>query len=302
MKASSHVRTQPFLEYYPRIVELRQTMAESFWDHLRAVSKLSRNLLIALGILLLVLTVLALTRLDREFEFGNLLILIATFLQAFLILHFVHWRWHRFDLSFDAIVKFFSSGFLLGVSLAMVYEYIISFVFGIITFIFVFIDMDVEMQGAQPDDPQKWFVAYLHSHTWIFVISAFFSAFVVAAVTEELCKYFAFWMVEHPDFLKAEDWNAVSRNDDKSTGENSQNDIQSLVESAKNRTLKSEGAAITIAMVTASLGFACCENLMYVFSGASGTGGSLVMGESIMCENVDLRPFVSNRVLPTSCL
>jgi hypothetical protein len=254
-------------------------MTESFWEHLRAVSKLSRKLLIALGIFLLALTVLALTRLDKQFEFGNLLILIATFLQAFIILHFVHWRWHRFDLSFDAIVKFFSSGFLLGVSLAMVYEYLISFVFGIITFIFVVIDVDVEMQGVQPADPQKWIVAYLHSHVWIFVISAFFSAFVVAAVTEELCKYFSFWMVEHPDFLNAEDWNAISHNDDKSTGENSRNDIQSLVESANDTNLKSKGAAITIAMVTASLGFACCENLMYVFGGALSTG-SLVMGES----------------------
>jgi len=276
---------QPFLEYYPRIVELRKNATTSFWAHLRATSKLAQKLLIALGIFLIALTILALTRLDKQFHFTNLLILIATFLQAFFILHFVHWRWHRFDLSFDAIVKIFSSGFLLGTSLAMAYEWLVSFAFGIVTYILVVFDISAEMHGETPDDPNKWIITYLKSHVWLFAIGVFFNAYVVAALVEELCKYFSFWMLaDHPDFMSEEDWKDVaydesgtesgSKADEDNTLENA---IQPLAEAASHKTVESKGMAITIAMVTAALGFACCENLMYVFSGSRGT--SIGMGK-----------------------
>lgn len=250
--------------------------------HIQATSKLSRKLLISLGIFLLVLTVLALTRLDREFQFGNLLILFATFLQAFLILHFVHWRWHKFDLSFDAIVKFFSSGFLLGTSSAIFYECLVSIVFGIISFIVIIINMSEEMGDKVADDQKEYVIHYLKSHVWLFVIMAFFRAFVIAALVEELCKYFAFWMVEHPDFMDEEDWNVIPHEPDSELGTEAKgispcSEVQPLVENAQEMTLKSKGTAITIAMVTASLGFACCENLIYVFTGTP--GASIGMGE-----------------------
>ena len=245
-------------------------------------------MLISLGIFLLLLTILAITGVDKKFRFDNLLILFATFLQAFIILYFVHRRWHRFDLSFDAIVKFFSSGFLLATSLAITFEWLISLVWGIVFYILIIFDIGLEMpNGSEPaggTDANKWIIAYLQSHVWLFAIAVFFNAFVVAALVEELCKYFAFWMVEHPDFMDEEDWNsAVTSNESNGESNLRGQDISILtktqmqVQSAKDKSLKSKGAAITIAMVTVSLGFACCENLMYVFTGTS--GASLGMGK-----------------------
>lgn len=277
---------QPFLEYYPRIVELRQNMTESFWTHIQAVSKLSRNLLITFGAVLLLLTVLALTRVDKQFQFINLLILIATLCQAFFILYFVHWRWHRFDLSFDAVVKLFSSGFILGTTQALIFEWIVQCLWSIIFGIVVIFDLVAEMPpNASSDDLTKWLTAWLHSHVWLFSIAVFVNAYVVAALIEELCKYFSFWMVEHPDYLEEEDCNAITTDNSAleepqlnvNGRKGAQKDAKTMAESAKNRTLKSKGSAITIAMVTASLGFACCENLMYVFNGTP--GASIGMGE-----------------------
>lgn len=229
---------------------------------------------------LLLLAILSLSRVDKQFEIGNMLVLIATFLQAFLILHFVHWRWHRFGLSFDAVIKFFSSGFLLGISTAVVYEMVLSFLFSFAFYILIIFDIVAE--GPTPDeDPKDFVVRYLHSHVWLFAIGVFFNAYVVAAVVEELVKYFSFWMCPHPDLISESEWkelgNSLEESNASANDTSTRNITQTLAEDANERALKSRGVAITISMVTAALGFACCENLEYVFTGKSGI--SLGMGE-----------------------
>ena len=83
-------------------------------------------------------------------------------------------------------------------------------------------------------------------------------------------------MVEHPDTDTSTDDAAptVSRSDnaaEKETekeftiGDDGGDDDVEEGESSR-RSLNSKGAAITIAMVCTSIGFACCENLKYVFS------------------------------------
>lgn len=37
----------------------------------------------------------------------------ATFLQAFAVMYAIHWGWHKYDLSIDAVIKYFACGFLL---------------------------------------------------------------------------------------------------------------------------------------------------------------------------------------------
>ena len=73
----------------------------------------------------------------------------------------------------------------------------------------------------------------------LFIFINFVNAYLVAALCEESIKYFGYRMVETPDLLS-------------STTNNS-------------KTMKSTGAGVTVAMVSVALGFACCENLMYIF-------------------------------------
>lgn len=130
---------------------------------------------------------------------------------------------------------------------------------------------------------------------WAAGISAFGQAFLTAALVEELAKYFCYWMVEHPDFLSpvdmvattstAEDVSHVNKvvnsNDSNPSnsliieeevrgGQNIDDVDTDIVEDSDHqeggkKTLVSMGTAITVAMVTTALGFACCENLLYVF-------------------------------------
>lgn len=60
---------------------------------------------------------------DRAiFTWENILVIMLTFFQAFLIMYLIHWKWNKFDLSLDAIVKYFASGFLLSSTLALTFE------------------------------------------------------------------------------------------------------------------------------------------------------------------------------------
>jgi len=120
------------------------------------------------------------------------------------------------------------------------------------------------------------------------------NAYISAAFVEELCKYFGFWMVVHPDFctlmrhqrgrsnetaleLSTEETPlmATATSNTLNTGNNLEElllvvattAISSTATSSQtvyDRSYKSLGCAITIAMITVSLGFACCENLLYV--------------------------------------
>ena len=128
-------------------------------------------------------------------------------------------------------------------------------------------------------------------------VSAFAQAFLTAALVEELAKFFCFWMVEHPDFLKAADimvdgaavsavegggtsadgaasstaldnYGSIVRNGEVRGAESTEVDADFAENGDRDkssRTLHSRGAATTVAMVATALGFACFENLVYVF-------------------------------------
>ncbi len=268
---------------------------------------------------------------------------VGTFLQAFLILYFVHWHWNRFDISLDAVIKYFACGFIITTSTAVCFELlestVLNLAFKIIT-TFIIIDEEQNDDGyggsmnlfeggygfnvfegghglySAVDDRKK---AFQRQHPFLAIVFLFCSAYIIAALVEESCKYFGFKMVEHPDLVPDADLeNAVaygvfdddeddedrfecggglecgddlddldggdfrdldaarqavsSRFIDGSTDGDYETKEQRLTRRDRAqlyecppKSLCSTGAAITVAMVSVALGFACCENLIYIF-------------------------------------
>ena len=342
-----YVSFQPYSDYYHKILHLRQGAIKPFMYHLKALSKLSTTMLRIFGLSLLVLLIIAIpSHFSEKFSLLNVLLVLAAFFEAFFILHFVHWRWNRFDLSFDAIIKYFSSGFVICTSLALVYEMAISLFLGIFLQIIVVIGISIDIEkeeatadnGAPLTDSQMSQLAkkFAADHPIIFGVFVFLNAFLVAALVEEIVKYFGYWIIEHPDLIINDptdddnetdiiplimryyeatedatstvncgntkhstgsvenesslgpviyvdddkdfiydDDNAVGTNGEQQGSGGSQNTPSppTTTTSGSNfnnrhkqqRSLRSIGSGITIAMVATALGFACCENLIYVF-------------------------------------
>lgn len=117
---------QPFEDYQHKLEALRQNEVKSMWPHFTTLSRLSKQLVQILAGVLATLTLIAFSGLDPYFRLIHLVVVVMVLLQAFAILYFVHWFWNRFDLSFDAVVKYFASGFILGTTNAFIYEMLVS--------------------------------------------------------------------------------------------------------------------------------------------------------------------------------
>ena len=252
-----YITFQPYDDYYPAIQALRTAKDGSLIRHWRALSLLSYNLVKILVTCLVVLTIVAVLQLDPKFQIQNLIVVLATFTQAFAILYFCHWQWNRFDLSIDALVKYFASGFVLCTFLAIVYEILVSWVLGIISYTIVVVGISNDVTSAtSPEQVKQAAADFAKEHVGIFAIFVFLNAFVVAALVEEMCKYFGYWMVETPDLLDSDEL-AIEATDESSSQQ------QTLAITKRSRV--SQGAGITVSMVAVAAGFACSENLLYVF-------------------------------------
>lgn len=102
-----YITFQPYSEYFPSIQALRENQITSPWKHLQATSELSRKILTNVVGVLIVLILFALSDIDSNFTWENLIILLLTLGQAFFIEYLVHWKWNRFNLSFDSVAKYF---------------------------------------------------------------------------------------------------------------------------------------------------------------------------------------------------
>jgi len=325
-----YITFEPYCDYFRRILSLRHSQKSSFIEHVSALSKLSLKLLRIFSVGFLAISVI----LIATYQPMQIVVVLATFSQAFLVLYFIYWRWNRFDLSFDAVIKYFASGFILCTGLALAYELLEQ-----IIFIFVFLAIFVLASIATTmNDDNEWndfnvseFIqAHMKLSGFLVGFLSFILAFLVAAFVEEMAKYYSFWMVEHPDFLSGEDLACVKHKTEydgnmrvnelsdlkvdniheikhvKDKQENSHPDLHSefvkteqmlgshtdlnyysfppeSINQSKDttstleihdvskkctehkRTLVSTGTAIMIAMVTTSLGFACCENFIYIY-------------------------------------
>jgi RsiW-degrading membrane proteinase PrsW (M82 family) len=125
----------------------------------------------------------------------------------------------------------------------VVSEVVLSAILSLIQNVVVLVIIIIELDGNEDipmDRDSKAFQTFLKdfskNHLWLFVVFVFFNAYLVAALTEELSKYYGYFMVEHDDLAVGGGRDQVSI-----------------------------GAGISVAMVATALGFACCENLLYVF-------------------------------------
>ena len=222
MSKMDYITFQPFTEYGEGMDDLRASNDRTWRSHFAAQSRLAKYLwrlwFAGLGIM----ATLALVPPIR-FTTDQFLVVLATFAQAFVVLYLVYWWKHRMDVSLDTVVKCFAVGFLVSTQLAMASETVVSALIEVIAqFIFI---------AEHRTDLVRWFLAILLPAG---------QAFIVAAMSEELTKYFGFWMVETPDTV--------------------------TTENRPHRSSEAVAAGITASMVATATGFACCENLEYVFA------------------------------------
>jgi hypothetical protein len=124
-------------------------------------------------------------------------------------------------------------------------------------------------------NPEKGMKDLAVNHPGVFIFIQFVNAFFVAAIVEEIVKYFTYRMVETPDLTLSQGRNSSSLAEGGAHG--------------YSVGARSTGSAVTVAvslygkedfryssslifqsfyrdkMVSVALGFACCENLVYIF-------------------------------------
>lgn len=281
------VTFEPFSNFYYKIVQLRISRDSNPWSHYRAVSKLSKLLIKTLVSVLTSLVFVSFLKFNTMFTWQNVLVFAATFFQAFVILYIVHWRTNKFDISLDAIIKYFASGFLLTTGLAIFFETIISIAVQILMLIVLGIagaEEPPDQEEGDSNDSNNIMIKVGMKYPGIIILYYFINSFFLAAFVEEICKYFGYLMVEHPDFMTQETEMLLNRSEDivhieeeqESDNESEHEDeVNENIRSASTesnlnltppaRNLNSVGMAITVAMVSVGLGFACCENLIYIF-------------------------------------
>ncbi len=302
MRMVDYITMEPFLLYYPRILELRELRSGSFWEHCAALSSLSRIILQSLTVVLVSMLIMSLLNAITLWNLTDMGVLGATLLQAFGVMYVVHWGWHRFDLSVDAVIKYFACGFLLSTSMAFGVELMEYLMFRLITFGVVTLLgveeveddgyyfhkrrnlIDEEASGHTTTrflvDDADILKGFFSDHPGARIVYIFITAYLMTGLVEELCKYFGFVMVDHPDFCSdyelAKSKETISAQISRSRSGESEGDVSHITEqtpeavavldpSMQKRTLSSIRAGVTVAMVAVALGFTCCENILHIF-------------------------------------
>ena len=296
---------QPFHEYQKDVNDLRRgwlgktRKKAGFRPHFSALSRLSRYILITFTLCFTIIIATLVFNPRAAFSWQDAVVLVATFLQAFLVLFIIHWIFHKSDLSLDAVIKFFAAGFVIAVPSAFLAE-------GVLVNVVLFAAWTLfEIVSALFG---SGFLTWVLEHwraLWIF--GELINAYIVAAVTEELCKYYTFRSIEHPDLIFLTGLNRVHLDDEavdgglvkypfashqvselnrnRSFGEqsayshrsNRSRKSQQLIERTGTRedefdeddndvrTHRQRAMAITTGMISVAVGLACAENFLYVF-------------------------------------
>jgi hypothetical protein len=179
-------------------------------------------LLCAWGAILLVLLGLSLWDAIGYWKLQDMMILCATFFQAFGVMYAVHWGWHRFDLSVDAVIKYFACGFAVCTGMAFTVELLLAGAFRLVAIGVIWelgvtevvdngyggmkvkfdewgnnMNSDGRRALSQESDLLYGFFTRYPAAKIIYILV---SSYVVGGFIEELVKYFGFLMVDHPDF------------------------------------------------------------------------------------------------------
>jgi hypothetical protein len=131
-RAVDYVTMQPVLEYYSEILSLRYSRNWNFFVHLMAASKLSLQIIQSFVVGFVATVIFCLV---FEFKMDRIGILAAVFAVCLLVLGVIHWVFNSRNLSVDAAIKSFASGFVIASTMAFVVEGIVAvisqaFIFG----------------------------------------------------------------------------------------------------------------------------------------------------------------------------
>ena len=284
---------------------------------------------------------------QHQFQIFDCVLMLFTFLQSFALLgvwtYFVN-RIKSSELSLDAMIKYFASGFFLSASLALFWEVLASAIintfvslllailgvdrvgdpqsdhtgsasFGAVSFLptltsrptllsrmYGYSSMDDPMSVKRPD----YATVFGMDHPFLYTIYILFATFIVAGFIEELCKYFGYRMVEHPDFFTRDELEEASMilqsssyvDEDEGEVVQQRSDRTERLQPAvvnfskQGQSIQARGAAITLAMVSVAIGFACCENLIYIFFYA-GSSFTMELGVLLMRSCFPVHPILA---------
>ncbi|EED90809.1 predicted protein [Thalassiosira pseudonana CCMP1335] len=235
LRMVDYITMEPFLLYYPRVLELRVGRSSSLLEHCGALSDLSKLLLHSLGVVLVIMLVLSLWDAIGYWELADVAVLAATFLQSFGVMYIVHWGWHRYDLSVDSVIKYFACGFALCSGMAFGLELLMSGGFRLVLVSVVWLlgvqevndngygggmrektnewshtlynrllelsgDSDEFGSGRSLSEDQDVLHGFFYRHPVAKIVYIIVTSYVFAGLIEEVCKYFGFVMVDVPDF------------------------------------------------------------------------------------------------------
>ncbi|CAB9527514.1 tRNA methyltransferase 11 homolog (Saccharomyces cerevisiae) [Seminavis robusta] len=223
------------------------------------------------------------------FYFADYVVYMASWIVCFGTLAVVIYLCQRhkpLELSVDSMIKYFACGFVLSTTLSIFYELLVGVVLQLLMMLFMtFSGIDVvedrgyEMAMDWAKQPLMGFASgstlqlgstaasagYLsifgRDHPIIYSIYLFVTSFFMAAMVEEICKFMGYRMLEHPDFMSKDELEDAAAAG--VMGDNGEPKRVLFPHHA--RSLQSQGAAITVAMVCVALGFSMCEDLIYIF-------------------------------------
>jgi len=265
-----YVTFESYSEYYPKINELRRNDILNFFAHAKATSQLSKRICLYFLATLLIFLLLGSPLGANSLRRDTFTAIVVTLIQSFFSLFAVHWLFHRFDLSLDAVIKYFASGFFLCPLISTVYELVVGgFMFAFAYFFLVAeFDLDGNKFGETWNDSgvsKDFRDRFLQEHTIAFVLIMAVEAFVIAGLIEEVSKYFAYRMVDHPDWITRQSLASIARPPTNETGQ-SPSPITNFLEGVREepQTSMRKAASITVAMVSVALGFTCSKQLIHI--------------------------------------
>jgi RsiW-degrading membrane proteinase PrsW (M82 family) len=227
----------------------------------------------------------------RLFKWEDLVVFFVTWIHAIGLLALFVFLVNQpmaSEVSLDALIKFFAAGFCLSTSLAVVWEVVLGLTVKILVSLCLALSgVDISdrpgtqmttyiqnMGQAVADDGSSNFLqVFGKDHPVFYTLYLIVASFILAAFVEEMCKYFGYRMVEHPDFLSRREMEDAMHvvhgefeEEDPDENHPERHDF-----SKQRRSFQSHGAAVTLACIAVAMGFTCCENLVYVFiySGSS---------------------------------
>lgn len=283
--------------------------------HIQALSRLSRYILITFTFIILLISATLLFNPRASFAWPDLIVLMATFVQAFLVLYVIHWIFHKSDLSLDAVIKFFAAGFVIAVPTAFFLEGLL---------VNILLAATYSLYGIVEWIRGEVFIEWVVEHyRFLWILGELINAYIVAGITEELCKYYTFRSVEHPDLVfltglnrreqstdavvggvvhypygshqvqklnRSNSFESVSSNRSSRSNRSTvstKSDTQAWIDRTSTdeeffedendvRTHRQKAAALTTGMISVAVGLACAENFLYVFLlGGTGSEGAI---------------------------